>query len=260
MNVLIVFAHPEPRSFNGALKDTAVETLARAGHEVVVSDLYRLGWKAALDAADVPGERLDADFLDVSKEQERVSGQGLTPADIRAEQEKVAWCDLLIFQFPMWWFGMPAVLKGWVDRTMARGFAYQAGRKYDTGMLKGRRAMVCTTTGTAGSLYEPDGIDGELRHILWPVHNGIFRYLGFDVLPPFAAWMPGRLSDAERQSCLDDYAKRLLNLDDTPPLYFHPAADYGPDQRLKPGVVARTGFQWNPSDGHRHAHRSLSDD
>jgi putative NADPH-quinone reductase len=102
MNVLIVYAHPEPLSFNGALKDRAISTLNDLGHQV-----------------------------------------------------------LLIFQFPMWWFGMPAILKGWVDRVMVRGFAYAKGRKQDTGMFKGRRAMICTTTGTAASLYQPDGIDGD---------------------------------------------------------------------------------------------------
>ncbi|MFK0021182.1 NAD(P)H-dependent oxidoreductase [Streptomyces sp. NPDC090798] len=253
MNVLIVFAHPEPHSFNGALKDRAVQVLEQAGHEVVVSDLYRLGWKAAVDADDFPGTRLDPGFLDVSKEQERVSASGLTPADVRAEQDKVIRSDLIIFQFPMWWFGMPAILKGWVDRTMARGFAYGAGRKYDTGMLKGRRAMVCATTGTASSLYEPDGIDGDINHILWPVHNGIFRYLGFDVLPPYVAWMPGRVSPEQRAAYLEGYAERLLTLEDTETLFFHPAEDYGPDERLKQGVVARSGFQWNPAAGQERA-------
>lgn len=257
MNVLIVFAHPEPRSFNGALKERAVETLVSAGHEVVVSDLYGVGWKAVLDGGDFPG---GSGVLDVAKEQQRVREQGLTAGDVRAEQEKVAWCELMIFQFPMWWFGMPAILKGWVDRTMARGFAYERGRKYDTGMLKGRRAMVCTTTGTASGLYEPDGIDGDLGHILWPIHNGVFRYLGFDVLPPFAAWMPGRVSPEQRAAYLDEYAERLLDLDRTPPLFFHPAEDYGPDERLKPGVVARTGFQWNPAAEHRTSHRSTAHD
>jgi NAD(P)H dehydrogenase (quinone) len=168
-------------------------------------------------------------------------------ADVLAEQAKLLWCDLLIFQFPMWWFGMPAILKGWVDRVMVRGFAYAKGRKYDTGMFKGRRAMLCTTTGTAASLFEPDGIDGDLLHILWPIHNGIFRYLGFEVLPPIVAWMPGAVSPEERQAYLADYAQKLSHLDQTKPLFFHPAADYGPDQRLKPGVVARSGFQWNPN-------------
>ena len=106
--------------------------------------------------------------------------------------------------------------------------------------------MICTTTGTAESLYQPDGIDGDINHILWPIHNGIFRYLGFDVLPPYVAWMPGRVSPEERSAYLEGFAERLQNLDKTETLYFHSYADYGPDQRLKPGVLARSGFQWNP--------------
>lgn len=155
MNVLIVYAHPEPRSFNGALKDLASETLAAQGHKVQVSDLYALEWKAPLDGADITTPRVNAEFLNLPAEQEHMFSQGQPTFDVEQEQAKVLWCDLLIFQFPIWWFSMPAVLKGWVDRTMTRGFAYAAGEKYDNGKFKGRKAMVCVTTGTAESLYQP---------------------------------------------------------------------------------------------------------
>ncbi|EUC14961.1 UNVERIFIED_ORG: NAD(P)H dehydrogenase (quinone) [Burkholderia sp. CF145] len=253
MKVLIVFAHPEPKSFNGALKDTAVATLEALGHEVQVSDLYKLNWRADLNVDDFTGDRLNDDFLDLSVEQEHMFTTSTPPTpDVHAEQQKVLWCDMVIFQYPMWWFGMPAILKGWVDRVMTRGFAYATGRKYDTGMFNGKKAMVSTTTGTASSLYEPDGVDGAINHILWPIHNGIFRYLGFDVLPPHVSWMPSRVSADERQAYLDSYATRLRQIENTEPLYFHPFADYGPDQRLKPGVIARSGFQWNPGAGQAH--------
>ncbi len=253
MKVLIVFAHPEPKSFNGALKDTAVSTLKAQGHEVQVTDLYQLKWRPELGVEDFVGERLNPDFLDLSAEQEHMFGTSTKPTpDVYAEQQKVLWSDLIIFQYPMWWFGMPAILKGWVDRVMTRGFAYATGRKYETGMFRGRKAMVSTTTGTAASLYEPDGVDGDINHILWPIHNGIFNYLGFEVLPPHVSWMPGRVSAEERQAYLDAYAARLRTLESTEPLFFHPFADFGPDQRLKPGVVARSGFQWNPAVGQSH--------
>ena len=252
MRILIVHAHPEPKSFNGALKDIAVSTLEARGHEVIVSDLYQMGWRADLSADDFTGERLDDEFLDLSKEQEHmISTYGPRP-EVKAEQDKVSWSELVIFQYPTWWFGMPAILKGWVDRTMARGFAYGKGRKYDTGIFKGHLAMICTTTGTAGSLYAPDGIDGDLNHLLWPIHNGIFRYLGFDVLPPYAAFAPGVVSEQERQEMLDGYATRLKEIETTETLFFHPREDYGPDQRLKPGIKARSGFQWNPDIGQTH--------
>ena len=248
MKVLIVFAHPEQASFSAALKNTAVATLERLGHEVVVSDLYQMKWSAALGPADFDS-RADSDYLDLSKEQEHALAHNCHSADVKAEQEKVAAADLVLFHFPVWWFSMPGILKGWVDRVFSRGFAYSTGRKYESGHFKGKRAMICLTTGTASTLYEPNGIDGDLHHVLWPIHNGILGYTGFTVLPPFAAWMPARVSAEDRSAYLDAYAQRLETLDTCEPLFFHPWSDYDETQRLKPGVLARSGVQWNPTAG-----------
>ncbi|MGJ7530067.1 NAD(P)H-dependent oxidoreductase [Variovorax sp. GB1P17] len=249
MNCLIVYAHPEPASFNGALKDVAIRELERMGHTVVVSDLYRMGWNPALGPADFDGERVDPDYLDLSREQEHAFATGGQSPDVLAEQAKVMAADLVLLHFPVWWFSMPAILKGWVDRVLSRGFAYSAGRKYETGHFKGKRAMLCITTGTASTLYEPNGIDGDLHHVLWPIHNGILGYTGFTVLPPFAAWMPARVQPQERQSYLGAYVERLRNLERIEPLFFHPWSDYDKSQRLKPNVAARSGVQWNPNAG-----------
>jgi NAD(P)H dehydrogenase (quinone) len=249
MNILIVYAHPEPASFNGALKNVAVREFERMGHTVVVSDLYRMEWQAALGADDFGGERANPDYLDLSKEQEHAFANNSHTAEVNAEQAKVEAADFVLLQFPVWWFSMPAVLKGWVDRVFSRGFAYSAGRKYESGHFKGKRAMLSLTTGTASSLYEPNGIDGDLHHVLWPIHNGILAYTGFTVLPPFAAWMPGRVSADQRQNYLDAFARRLREIDVVEPLFFHPWNDYDETQRLKPGVSARSGVQWNPRVG-----------
>ena len=246
MNVLIVFAHPEPASFSAALKDAAVASLADAGHVVTVSDLYAMRWNPALGPDEFAHDRADAGYLDLSREQERAHRNQSHAADVRAEQAKVAAADLVLFHFPVWWFGMPALLKGWVDRVFSRGFAYSAGRKYERGHFRGKRAMLCISTGTASTLYEPDGIDGDLLHVLWPIHNGMLAYTGFTVLPPFVAWMPGRVDASERSAYLQAYRERLSALDTTQPLFFHPWDDYDESQRLKPGVVARSGVQWNP--------------
>ena len=69
MNVLIVYAHPEPASFNGAMKDVAVETLTTAGHAVTVSDLYAMRFNAVVGAEDFRGERVDAARLTIAAEQ-----------------------------------------------------------------------------------------------------------------------------------------------------------------------------------------------
>ncbi len=243
MNVLIIFAHPEPRSFNGALKDVAVETLSKVGHDVVVSDLYGMGFYPATGVGDFAGRRVDPGVLSIAAEQTQAVENGTLSPGIAEEQKKILAADLVVFQFPMWWFSMPSILKGWVDRVFARGFAYLPGRKYDAGMLAGRRAMLSVTTGTSRGTYRADGIDGDINDILWPIHNGILRYTGFDVLPPFVAYMPGRISAEERKAQLDAYRDHIGSFETMSPLFFHPLSDYGPDERLKPGIVARSGFQ-----------------
>ena len=243
MQVLVVLAHPEPRSFNGVLARTAVSVLEDAGHEVRLSDLYGLGFKAVADADDFAGDLDDPDHFRLDREQTAAHRRGGLAADIVAEQELVAWADLLVLQYPMWWFGPPAILKGWADRVFTRGFAYLPGRKYDTGMLAGKTAMVSVTTGTSADTYAPDGIDGALRDVLWPVHNGLLRYTGFDVLEPFVTYAPRALDEVGRDAVLASWRDRLTRLDEVPRLFFHPASDYGPDQRLRPDVTPRSGFQ-----------------
>ncbi|KQW72411.1 NAD(P)H-dependent oxidoreductase [Ensifer sp. Root127] len=245
MNVLIVYAHPEPKSFNGAMKDLAIETLTAAGHDVVVSDLYAMGFNPVAGPDDFVGEASNPEFFSLATEQTKACEDGTIAPDIAAEMEKLKRADLVIFQFPVWWFGLPAILKGWADRVFARGFAYMPGKKYDTGMFNGKRAMVVTTTGTSADTYAPDGIDGDILTVLWPVHNGLLRYSGFEVLKPFVAYMPGRVGADGRKTYLDSYKKRLGELEATPRLFFHPREDYGTDERLKPGVLARSGVQRN---------------
>ncbi|WP_449279045.1 NAD(P)H-dependent oxidoreductase [Leucobacter sp. GX24907] len=247
-NALLVYAHPEPTSFTAALKDRAVASLEHAGYDVEVSDLYVLNWQAAL-APDEFVDRLDEHRFDPSAEQEHAHADMSHSADVAEEQRKVAEADLVIFHFPIWWFSMPAILKGWADRVLSRGFAYSAGRKYSKGHFVGKQAMLCVTTGTAGTLYEPNGIDGDLHHVLWPIQNGLLAYCGFEVLPPFAAFAPGKMSDAERTETLVALDTRLSQLDTVKPLFFHPMEDYDRTQRLLPGVEARSGVQWNPLAG-----------
>ncbi|MEK6293433.1 MAG: NAD(P)H-dependent oxidoreductase, partial [Paraburkholderia tropica] len=130
MNVLLVYAHPEPRSLNGSLKNFTVERLERAGHTVQVSDLYAMNWKATLDADDAPARDLAEPFRPSTDSRHAFEG-GTQPADIAAEQEKLRWADAVILQFPLWWFTMPAILKGWVERVYAYGFAYGVGEHSD---------------------------------------------------------------------------------------------------------------------------------
>lgn len=195
MNVLIVYAHPEPRSLNGSLKDFAVNHLQQAGHQVQVSDLYAMQWKAQLDAADTLAPPVGAHF-DATLDSRFAYDNQLQATDIAAEQEKLRWADTVIFQFPLWWFSMPAIMKGWFDRVYANGFAYGVGEhndhhwgdRYGEGTLAGKHAMLVVTTGGWESHYAPRGINGPIEDLLFPIQHGMLFYPGFSVLPPLVLY------------------------------------------------------------------------
>jgi NAD(P)H dehydrogenase (quinone) len=117
-HVLIVYAHPEPQSLNGSLTSVAVATLREQGHEVQVSDLYAMKWNAVADAADFR-QMQQPDRLHYVRESKHAYTDRTQAPEIEAEQRKLFWADAVIFQFPMWWFTMPAILKGWVERVFA---------------------------------------------------------------------------------------------------------------------------------------------
>jgi NAD(P)H dehydrogenase (quinone) len=248
MKILIVFAHPEPRSFNGALLECARSHLAQAGHDVRISDLYATQFQPSAGPADYV-ERSNPEVYEYRAEMKHaLTGSGYVP-QIAREQEKLLWCDMLVLQFPMWWFGPPAILKGWIDRVMTYGFAYTPAQRFEDGLLKGRRAMISVTTGAHANVFAPDGMDGDIHRILWPIQNGVLRYVGFDVLPPFISHGIGLIDEKARVDLLAAFRARLDRLSSDKPLFFHPLSDYGPDRRLKPGVIAKTSFQWNPGEG-----------
>lgn len=239
-NVLIVYAHPEPKSLNGSLKDLAVRTLAAQGHAVQVSDLYAMNWKAVVDGDDFL-HRKDLDRLNVNRESNHAfSGNTLT-ADVVAEQAKLRWANAVILQFPLWWFSMPAILKGWVDRVYSRGFAYGIGEggigvRYGNGGLQGRRAMISITVGGRHSHYSQRGINGSLDDLLFHIQHGILFYPGMEVLDPFVVYESVRLTDGQFADYSAQYAVRLRHLFDERSIQYRPQSggDYDPDLLLKP--------------------------
>ncbi|CAI2446412.1 NAD(P)H-dependent oxidoreductase [Serratia liquefaciens] len=252
MNVLIVYAHPEPQSLNGSLKDFSVQRLEAAGHEVQVSDLYAMQWKATLDANDStaqPGDRFNP-----SLDSQQAFAQGLQSKDIELEQEKLLWADTVILQFPLWWFSMPAILKGWVERVYAYGFAYGVGEhsdvrwgdRYGEGTLAGKRAMLIVTTGGWESHYAQRGINGPIDDILFPIQHGILHYPGFEVLPPFVLYRTGRVDEARFAEACNALGQRLDELEQTSPIPFRRqnAGEYEiPALTLKPDIApGRKGF------------------
>ncbi len=245
MKVLVVFAHPEAKSFNGALLARSVAELTAQGHEVEVSDLYAMNFNPVAAAADFR-ERRFPDVLQYDREQKYSHQHQSFSDDIAGEIEKLLRCDMLILQFPLWWFSVPAIMKGWIDRVFVNGAVYGAGRRYDTGGLRGRRAMVVTSTAAYEGMAATDGLVGALDVVLWPIQNGTLAYAGCKVLPPFVSWNVNFVDAATRRCYLEDYSARLRAIETAEPMFFHPLSDFGADWRLKSGVEARTAGQRNP--------------
>lgn len=134
-NTLIIYAHPNPKSFNHAILETAQNALQAAGDEVRVRDLYALNFQPVLGAADF----------------EAMHNGTLLP-DVQEEQQHIIWADKIIFIYPMWWGDRPAILKGYVDRVFTNGFAF----KYEPqpeGLLAPRRALIVQTVGGPAEWY-----------------------------------------------------------------------------------------------------------
>jgi NAD(P)H dehydrogenase (quinone) len=223
MKILIVYAHPEPQSFNGALKNLAVQVLTEAGHDVQVSDLYAMKF----DPAGGPIDFLELDdpsFFRYQREQIHATATDLFVPQVKAEMDKLVWADFVIFQFPLWWFSLPAILKGWVDRVFAMGFSYNIGQAYEKGLFRGKRAMLSFTTGGPAATYGPAGKNGSIDELLRHVQYGMLHYIGMDVLPAFIAYSAARVTPEQRNAYLEAYRERMLSIDSTAPIEFSSAA------------------------------------
>lgn len=211
MHVLIVYAHPEPSSFNAALKDEAVATIRAAGHSVEVSDLYAEGFNPVAGRHDFR-DVADANRFHYQAEQLNAAQTHAFSEEIAREQARVEAADLFILQFPLWWGGPPAILKGWIDRVLAYGFAYVDGRRFDSGLFKGRRAIMCVTTGGTRERFSDEGVFGEIQKVLWPLQHLTLEYLGLIVEEPFICYGTPRIGDAGRKAYLGGWRERVQAL------------------------------------------------
>jgi NAD(P)H dehydrogenase (quinone) len=227
-NILIVHAHHEPKSFSSALAKAAAESFTEQRHKVDFSDLYAMKFDPVSDRRNFTTVRDPNFFKQQQEELYAAKHLGFAP-EIEVEMQKLERCDLLVFSFPLWWFGLPAILKGWVDRVFAYGRVYGRGRWYDKGLGQGKRAMALVTTGSAKSAYDRKGLHPELNAILTPIHHGIFWFNGFSPLQPFVAWAAAHGSDADRKRVLDQWRDRLKGLFQERTIQLPPLADFDED-------------------------------
>lgn len=114
MKALIVYAHPRKESFSYALLERVVNALEKKKIEVEVRDLYQMQFHPILDGPDMIHTN-QGDFIRENDDY---------PEDVQVEQALIEESDVLIYLFPIWWNGMPAIMKGYIDRVFQHGFAY----------------------------------------------------------------------------------------------------------------------------------------
>ncbi len=224
MNILWVFAHPDALSLNGALRDTALAELGKAGHRVEQSDLYRMNWNPVVGAGDYDHDPVGR--LHVATASSTALRRGTLAKDIVTEQAKLRWADAVVLQFPLWWFSMPAILKGWVDRVFVEGFGYGvrsevgATRRYGDGLMSGKRALIVTSMGGSEHTVSTRGINGSLEELLFPIHHGIFWYTGMSALPPVLVASADRMTPKAYREAVDGLTDRLSTLFTDSPIAF----------------------------------------
>ncbi len=149
MRALVIHCHPKPDSFTAAVCRTVLDGLAEAGAEARCIDLYADGFDPTLSAHE----------LDVYEDTAR------NRAPVQAHVDALMWCDTLVFVYPTWWYGLPAMLKGWLDRVLVPGVAFKMpeadGGDIRPGLTHVGRIAVFTTCGASRWLTAAVGAPGR---------------------------------------------------------------------------------------------------
>jgi NAD(P)H dehydrogenase (quinone) len=165
MKNLIIYAHPNPASLNHLFKQTVLESLERSEQEIVIRDLNEISFNPILSLEDMNGQRM-----------------GKVTEDVQIEQDFITWADRIIFIYPIWWTGMPAIMKGYVDRVFSYGFAYRYDQGIQKGLLTGKKAIIINSHGKSNAEYAESGLDKALA---LTSDTGIFNYCGLKIQKHF---------------------------------------------------------------------------
>ena len=198
MKAYVVYCHPDPESFSAAICARAVDALNAAGHQVRVSDLYAEGFDPTLS--------LHEKLTHLAPEHQ---------SDIAAYCDNLRWCESLVFVYPTWWSGQPAMLTGWLDRVLVRGVAWDVttGGTSITSLLTNVRRVVVITTHGSGKLLNVVEGEGGRRVICRAVRVLCHRFARTKWL---AMYNVDRSSDEERRAFLDRVERRMHSLWSSP--------------------------------------------
>lgn len=201
-NFLVIFAHPNPNSFNAAIKEKTINSIIESGHSVEVSDLYKMNWSAVAGKNDFK-QHINISEINLINEQQNSFKNDLYEENIKSEMQKLKRADYLIFIFPLWWASCPAILKGWIDRVFSCDFAWGMKNIFHKGLMLGKRAAIFTTAGGDEGEYSQEGDQqATLTQSLNHIHRGSLAFCGFDVLPIHAIF--------EVKDCSEELRKEYL--------------------------------------------------
>jgi len=160
MKINIIYSNHHQGNFNEDLLEKIKKFLLSEGHEFVIRDLYKINFDPVLRTRDF-----------------ELISSGQTPEDIALEQDFVRWADLMIFIYPVWWGGMPAIVKGYIDRVFSWGFAYKSNANGPYPLLTDKKAMIMSTMGQSREDYE----NGMFQSMNLINNEGIFGFCGIEV-------------------------------------------------------------------------------
>lgn len=255
MRALILLAHPEPRSFNAHLAMQAAEQLRHDHLQVDMVDLYAAGFDP-LEAAWHHPRRLQPERFDAQREQRYSAEHDQLPADVQRHLQLLRAADLVILQFPLWWFAAPAILKGWLDRVLVYGPMYNSRQRHEHGVMRGKRALLSVTTGSSARACALDGREGDTRLLLWPLMYSL-RYVGFEVMEPHVVHGVRSGLPAERMQAHDEalamatrnYLERLARWRQWPLVPFNDSEDFEDGVVLRAEATTHSPFIRHRNDG-----------
>jgi NAD(P)H dehydrogenase (quinone) len=228
MKVHLVHAHSESDSFVSAMRDTVFASFEARGDRVTVSDLYAMKFNPISGPEDF-GARSDPAHLTYALEQRHGFKTRTLAPDILAEIDKILDADIVGFTFPLYWFGLPAILKGWVDRVFISGTFYGGKRVYGKGGMAGKRAFAAFSLGGREYMFGPEGIHGELvMGMMRGFFQGTLGYVGFDVHHPWVGYHVPYLPLEQRQQGLQGLSDYVTRLDEQPVFPMPNVDDFGP--------------------------------
>jgi NAD(P)H dehydrogenase (quinone) len=201
--VLVIVAHPNVgKSFNHRAVARMREFLESKGDEVKVVDLYESKFLAPGGPEDVT-DRLTMESFDYQAEQKHAVETGTFSPEIKEQMDLLTWCDTCIFQYPLYWFSVPSVLKAYIDRVYAYYFSYGGGAS-----LAGRKVLHSITTGGPASMYEEGGMWGSIDALLAPL-KCTAKLIQMEFLEPIVNYGVNFTPDEGKEEMLDKLGAEL---------------------------------------------------